>query len=171
MLMKIKLYFFKTFFLLIVLLSSLFSFGCTQKETHIEGFLKYVYSFEYKSNSDFFEEINSSKDFQELSILLDEKYEYMETFCTKECIDRLKSNRQPISLWQFLNDNNLDMNVNDITIKKKSDTSFDFSVNVDIRKNNEIIYSSVQKGQIILDKYKKIDNVYFQNLNNIFEIN
>ena len=99
-----------------------------------------MYSFEYKSNSDFFEEINSSKDFQELSILLDEKYEYMETFCTKECIDRLKSNRQPISLWQFLNDNNLDMNVNDITIKKKSDTSFDFSVNVDIRKNNEIIY-------------------------------
>ena len=63
------------------------------------------------------------------------------------------------------------MNVNDITIKKKSDTSFDFSVNVDIRKNNEIIYSSVQKGQIILDEYKKIDNVYFQNLNNIFEIN
>ena len=63
------------------------------------------------------------------------------------------------------------MNVNGITIKKKSDTSFDFSVNVDIRKNNEIIYSSVQKGQIILDEYKKIDNVYFQNLNNIFEIN
>ena len=80
-------------------------------------------------------------------------------------------NREPISLWQFLNDNNLDMNVNDIIIKKKSDISFDFSVNVDIRKNNEIIYSSVQKGQIILDEYKKIDNVYFQNLNNIFEIN
>ena len=113
--MKIKLNFFKTFFLLIVLLSFLFSFGCTQKETPIEGFLKYVYSFEYKSNSDFFEEINSSKDFQELSILLDEKYEYMETFCTKECIDRLKSNRQPISLWQFLNDNNLDRRLSYIT--------------------------------------------------------
>ena len=55
--------------------------------------------------------------------------------------------------------------------KKICYISFDFSVNVDIRKNNEIIYSSVQKGQIILDKYKKIDNVYFQNLNNIFEIN
>lgn len=169
--MKKNINFFKISILLMIFVYFWFSVGCTQNENNIELFLKYVYSFESQSNSEFFEEFYSAEGVEEISKLLDEKYEYMDNLCTQKCTDRLRNNRDPISIWKFLYDNSLDMNVKDINIKKVGDSSYDFSVDVDISKDNETIYSSVQKGQIILDEQEKIDNVFFQNLNKIFEIN
>ncbi len=51
-----------------------------------------------------------------------------------------------------------------------NDFSCDFSANIDIIRDNKTVYSSVQKGQLTLDENNKIDNVYFQNLKKLFEI-
>lgn len=168
--MKIKVHYLGIMLLLITITSALFISGCAQNNKNTEAFLTYVYSFDQQSNVDFFEKFNSTDGVEEISKLLDEKYEYMDNICTQNCIDRLRSNRDPISLWKSLNDKCLDMKINDINIKKINDFSCDFSANIDILRDDETVYSSVQKGQLTLDENNKIDNVYFQNLKKLFEI-
>lgn len=155
----------------ISVLSSFFLIsGCSQKENNIKAFLEYFYTFDRQSEEAFFERFNNAEGFEEMVILLDEKYEPMMRFSSDYGIDVLRKNRFPIGLWKFLYDNDMDMSIKNIDMTQIKDNSYDFSVTIDISRENETLYSGVQEGSIILDKNNKVDKTYFQNVKEIWEI-
>ena len=160
----------KILILTAILTSFLLISGCSQKENNTKAFLEYFYTFDRQNEAAFFERFDNAEDFEEMVILLSEKYEPMMSLTSDYGIDILKKNRFPIGLWKFLYDNDMDMSIKNIDMTQIKDNSFDFSVTIDINRENETLYSGVQEGSIILDKNNKVDKTYFQNVKEIWEI-